>query len=46
LPAAEKAKWDSLLEPIVDKWIQSNTAKGLPAQQIVDDIKGLAKKHM
>ena len=45
LSKAEKAKWDSLLDPITAKWIADNKAKGLPAQAIVDDIKAFAKKH-
>jgi TRAP-type C4-dicarboxylate transport system substrate-binding protein len=45
LSKAEKAKWDKLLEPITAKWIADHKAKGLPAQQIVDDIRAFAKKH-
>jgi len=45
LSAAEKAKWNELIEPIVGKWIKDMKAKGLPAEQIVSDIKSFAKKH-
>ena len=45
LSKAEKAKWDNLLDPITAKWIETNKAKGLPAQAIVNDIKAFAKKH-
>jgi len=45
LSKEEKAKWDALLTPITNKWIQNAKAKGLPAEAIVDDIKALIKKH-
>ena len=45
LSAAEKARWDKLLEPMVDKWIADASAKGLPAKQIVEDIKTFKNKH-
>jgi hypothetical protein len=45
LPPEEKAKWDALLNPITTKWIEDTTAKGFPAEQIVEDIKALIQKH-
>ncbi len=45
LSADEKARWDALLEPITADWIQDTTAKGFPAQQIVDDILEYMQKH-
>jgi len=42
LSEEEKAKWNKLLEPIVDNWIKANAEKGLPAKQIVEDIKDFA----
>ena len=39
LSAEEKAKWDKLLEPIVDGWIADASGKGLPAKEIVADMK-------
>ena len=45
LSAEEKAKWDKLLEPITEKWIEENKAKGLPAEQIIADIKAFSKTH-
>ncbi len=45
LSKKEKARWDKLLEPITAKWIKDMKAKGLPAEQIVADIKAFAKKH-
>ena len=45
LSGAELAKWNKLLEPITQKWIEKANAKGLPGDQIVKDIEALAKKH-
>jgi TRAP-type C4-dicarboxylate transport system substrate-binding protein len=45
LSAEEKAKWDALLEPITQKWVNDNKAKGLPAEQIIADIKAFSKNH-
>ncbi len=45
LSAEEKAKWDALLEPITANWLKEMTAKGLPAQQILDDINTISKKY-
>ncbi len=39
LSAAEKAKWDGKLEFITDKWIKGAREKGLPADQIIKDIR-------
>jgi len=46
LPAAEKAKWDKLLDPIMTDWIAATNKKGYPADQIVSDIKMFMKKNM
>ncbi len=45
LSPEEKAKWDARLKPIVDSWIEKISKKGLPAKQIVDDIKALIAKY-
>ncbi|MDZ7697046.1 MAG: TRAP transporter substrate-binding protein [Deltaproteobacteria bacterium] len=45
LSEEQKAKWDKLLEPIVDNWIKANAEKGLPAKQIVEDIKDFARMY-
>lgn len=39
LSAEEKAQWNALLEPNVDEWIKQAKAAGLPAEEIIDDIK-------
>jgi TRAP-type C4-dicarboxylate transport system substrate-binding protein len=45
LTPEKKEKWDNLLRPITNKWIEDATAKGLPAKAIITDIKAFAKKH-
>ena len=45
LSASEKAAWDAKLEPLTNKWIADAKEKGLPAEQIVADIKALIAKH-
>ena len=45
LSAAEKARWDAKLQPLTDKWISDAKAKGLPAEEIVADLKRLIKKY-
>lgn len=45
LDAAEKAKWDGMLQPITEKWVQANQVKGVPAEAIVKDIKMLIEKN-
>jgi TRAP-type C4-dicarboxylate transport system substrate-binding protein len=45
LDQAQKAKWNALLEPIIDDWSESATMKGFPAKEIVSDIRELIQKH-
>jgi TRAP-type C4-dicarboxylate transport system substrate-binding protein len=45
LSATEKAKWDARLAPIMQQWIDDAKAKGLPAEQIIADMKAFAKKY-
>jgi len=45
LSAAEKAKFDAPLVPIVDQWVKKMGANGVPAAKIVADVKALIKKH-
>lgn len=44
LDAAEKARWDDKMGPIVEAWIKETEGKGLPGRQIVEDIRALTKK--
>jgi TRAP-type transport system periplasmic protein len=41
----EMAKWEKLMEPLIAKWIEDAKAKGLPAEQIVADMRAFTKKH-
>lgn len=41
----EKSEWNKLLEPMIDKWVADATAKGLPGDKIIQDIKSLSRKH-
>ncbi len=43
LSAAEKAKWDEKLGFITEKWIKGAKKKGLPAEDIINDIKAFAQ---
>jgi len=45
LSDGEKAEWNKLLEPMIDKWVADATAKGLPGEKIIEDIKMISKKH-
>jgi len=45
LAAEELEKWNLLLAPITEKWMTDAKKKGLPAKEIVDDIKAFTKKH-
>lgn len=45
LPPEELKKWHDLLEPINKKWVEDAKAKGLPAEQMLADLKELVKKY-
>lgn len=45
LSDAEIAKWNKLLEPITSDWIKNAKEKGIPAEEIVNDIKTFMKKY-
>jgi hypothetical protein len=45
LSAGEKAAWNAKLAGLTAKWVDEAKAKGLPAEQIVADIKALVAKH-
>ncbi len=42
---SDKAQWDKKLEPIVDAWIAKKEKEGVPAKEIVADIRALIKKY-
>jgi len=45
LSAAEKAKWDRMLEPITNNWVKDVSGKGLPGAQIVEDIRAFTRMY-
>jgi TRAP-type C4-dicarboxylate transport system substrate-binding protein len=45
LTAAQKSKWDGMLQSITDKWITEAKGRGLPAEAIVKDMKRSIKKY-
>jgi TRAP-type C4-dicarboxylate transport system substrate-binding protein len=45
LAAGEKAKWDALLKPMVDQWVQEMTAKGFPAQKYMTRLRELRDQY-
>jgi TRAP-type C4-dicarboxylate transport system substrate-binding protein len=45
LSAAEKAKWDALLAPMVASWQTEMTAKGLPADKFLERLKQIRDKY-
>jgi TRAP-type C4-dicarboxylate transport system substrate-binding protein len=42
---AEKAKWDALLKPMVDQWVQEMSAKGLPAEKYLARLRELRDQY-
>ena len=45
LPPQEVSKWRAAVKPVVDEWISSNEAKGLPAKAFVADLEAMALKY-
>ena len=45
LTSEEKAAWNSKLQFLTQKWIADSSAKGVPAQAIVDDLNSLIQQH-
>jgi TRAP-type C4-dicarboxylate transport system substrate-binding protein len=44
-PPEELAKWKTAVEPMWEEFIKENEAKGLPARQLVADLRALTKKY-
>jgi len=42
----QKQQWNNPLAPTTEKWIADMSGQGLPAQQIVDDLRAMIDKHM
>ena len=45
LPDAERARWVEAVMPIRTEWVKTMTAKGLPAQAMLDDAIAFAAKY-
>jgi TRAP-type C4-dicarboxylate transport system substrate-binding protein len=45
LTAAQKSKWNGMLQGITDKWIAEAKGRGLPAEAIVKDMKSSIMKY-
>lgn len=45
LSPAEESKWRERIEPVVENWIQSKEAAGLPARSVVDKVRELDAKY-
>lgn len=45
LDPAEAARWVELANPLISKWIAEQQAKGLPAQQMIDLMRKLARRY-
>jgi TRAP-type transport system periplasmic protein len=45
LPPAEAEKCKKLVEPLWEEFIKKNEAKGLPAKQLVGDMRSLSQKY-
>jgi TRAP-type C4-dicarboxylate transport system substrate-binding protein len=41
----QMAKWDAKVKPITDAWLKEAEEKGVPGNEIVEDIRGLIEKH-
>ncbi|MDH3289287.1 MAG: TRAP transporter substrate-binding protein DctP [Betaproteobacteria bacterium] len=45
LSDAEKKKWQAAARPVINDWIKTNEAKGLPAKKLIDFIRERAEKY-
>jgi TRAP-type C4-dicarboxylate transport system substrate-binding protein len=45
VPAEERARWAAKLKPVEDEWLTSMEAKGLPARQILKDLREAIKRY-
>jgi TRAP-type C4-dicarboxylate transport system substrate-binding protein len=45
LSAQERARWQKAAQPIVDKWVREQEAKGLPAQQVLETIRQVVELY-
>jgi len=45
VPAEERARWAAKLKPVEDEWLTSMAGKGLPAKQILSDLREAVKRY-
>lgn len=45
VPPEELARWDEIVKPMQQMWIDDVTEKGLPGQELYDDLKEIIKKN-
>jgi TRAP-type C4-dicarboxylate transport system substrate-binding protein len=45
LNADQIKAWQDFSQPVVQKWVNENQAKGLPAQQVYDQVKGIINSY-
>ena len=45
LAAAEAAKWENALKPLLDDYVKDSTSKGLPGKEAVKEVESLIKKY-
>ncbi|WP_274629995.1 TRAP transporter substrate-binding protein [Arvimicrobium flavum] len=41
----EKQAWRTVLQPVLDKWIETNEAAGLPAKALIEDVRRLEAQY-
>ena len=41
----EKQTWRTVLQPVLDKWIETNEAAGLPAKALIEDVRRLEAEY-
>jgi TRAP-type C4-dicarboxylate transport system substrate-binding protein len=45
VPAEERQRWAVRLKPVEDKWVSDTEGKGLPARQVLADLRDAIKKY-
>lgn len=45
LSEAETKKWQAAAQPVIDEWVKTNEAKGLPARKLLEFIAERAKQY-
>jgi hypothetical protein len=42
---AEREKWEEVISPRVDEWVQDMESKGLPGKAALEDVKGWLEQY-